>query len=175
MRIGSGLTCRRRVSVTASSKLWSWMNAHMYITVFVLTVITDFWANWYSYAIVHDWIVVQAFLGLALPFLNLPSILFFIDQKNMKIRLKLSAKNSRPKQSNHTWTSLKRLASHSSKPVRPACRGLKLQPQRLSTRIPEKQKAVQRRLISLEPQDSLPLLFRPNKSTGNCRHGRAKT
>ena len=30
-------------------------------------------------------------LGLALPFLNLPSILFFIDQKNMKIRLKLCA------------------------------------------------------------------------------------
>ena len=77
--------------MTASSKLWLWMNAHMYITVFVLTVITDFWANWYSYAIVHDWIVVQAFLGLALPFLNLPSILFFIDQKDMKIRLKLCA------------------------------------------------------------------------------------
>ena len=51
----------------------------------------DFWANWYSYAIVHDWIVVQAFLGLALPFLNLPSILFFIDQKDIKIRLKLCA------------------------------------------------------------------------------------
>ena len=63
----------------------------MYSTVFVLTVITDFWANWYSYAIVHDWIITQAFLGLALPFLNLPSILFFIDQKNMKIRLKLCA------------------------------------------------------------------------------------
>ena len=68
--------------MTASSKLWSWMNAHMYSTVFVLTVITDFWANWYSYAIVHDWIITQAFL-------NLPSILFFIDQKNMKISLKL--------------------------------------------------------------------------------------
>ena len=75
--------------MTASSKLWSWMNAHMYITVFVLTVITDFWANWYSYAIVHDWIVVQAFLGLALPFLNLPSILFFIDQKNMMKSMKM--------------------------------------------------------------------------------------
>jgi len=77
--------------VTASSKLWSWMNAHMYSTVFVLTVITDFWANWYSYAIVHDWIITQAFLGLALPFLNLPGVLFFIDQKDMKIRLKLCA------------------------------------------------------------------------------------
>jgi hypothetical protein len=56
----------------------------MYATVFVLTVITDFWANWYSYAIVHDWIITQAFLGLALPFLNLPGVLFFIDQKDMK-------------------------------------------------------------------------------------------
>ena len=63
----------------------------MYATVFVLTVITDFWANWYSYAIVHDWIITQAFLGLALPFLNLPGVLFFIDQKDMKIRLKLCA------------------------------------------------------------------------------------
>tara|TARA_R110001583_G_scaffold17957_11_gene72169 strand:- start:10268 stop:10558 length:291 start_codon:yes stop_codon:yes gene_type:complete len=67
------------------------MSEHMYITVFVLTVITDFWANWYSYAIVHDWIVIQAFLGLVLPFLNLPSILFFIDIKDMGVRIKLCA------------------------------------------------------------------------------------
>ena len=63
----------------------------MYITVFVLAFITDFWANWYSYAIVHDWIVLQAFLGMALPFLNLPGVLFFIDRKDMKVRLKLCA------------------------------------------------------------------------------------
>lgn len=67
------------------------MNEHMYITVFVLAFITDFWANWYSYAIVHDWIVLQAFLGMALPFLNLPGVLFFIDRKDMKVRLKLCA------------------------------------------------------------------------------------
>ena len=72
-------------------KCWSAMNDHKLKTLFASGVIIDFWANWYSYAIVHDWIVVQAFLGLALPFLNLPSILFFIDQKNMKIRLKLCA------------------------------------------------------------------------------------
>jgi hypothetical protein len=40
---------------------------------------------------VHDWIVIQAFLGLALPFLNLPGILFFIDVKDMKTRIKLCA------------------------------------------------------------------------------------
>ena len=56
-----------------------------------MTVIADFWANWYSYAIVHDWIVLQAFLGMALPFLNLPGVLFFIDRKDMRIRLKLCA------------------------------------------------------------------------------------
>jgi hypothetical protein len=67
------------------------MSEHMYITVFVLAFITDFWANWYSYAIVHDWIVLQAFLGMALPFLNLPGVLFFIDRKDMKVRLRLCA------------------------------------------------------------------------------------
>jgi hypothetical protein len=67
------------------------MDEHMYITVFTLALITDFWANWYSYAIVHDWIVLQAFLGIALPFLNLPGVLFFIDKKDMKVRLKLCA------------------------------------------------------------------------------------
>ena len=61
----------------------------MYATVFLLALVTDFWANWYSYAINHDWIVLQAFLGVALPFLNLPGVLFFIDQKDLKVRLKL--------------------------------------------------------------------------------------
>ncbi len=72
-------------------KVWNWMDEHMYITVFTLALITDFWANWYSYAIVHDWIVLQAFLGIALPFLNLPGVLFFIYKKDMKVRLKLCA------------------------------------------------------------------------------------
>ena len=71
--------------------IWAWMNSHMYITVFILALVTDFWANWYSYAIVNDWIVLQAFLGMALPFLILPGVLFFIDQKDMKVRLKLCA------------------------------------------------------------------------------------
>jgi len=77
--------------VKTSDRIWAWMNEHMYTTVFVLALVTDFWANWYSYAIVHDWIVLQAFLGVALPFLNLPGILFFIDKKELKVRLKLCA------------------------------------------------------------------------------------
>ena len=80
-----------RLSVKVGDRIWGWMNEHMYITVFVLALVTDFWANWYSYAIVHDWIVLQAFLGMALPFLNLPGVLFFIDRKDMRIRLKLCA------------------------------------------------------------------------------------
>ncbi len=71
--------------------VWSWMEEHMYTTAFTLALITDFWANWYSYAIVHDWIVLQAFLGMALPFLNLPGVLFFIDQKELRVRIKLCA------------------------------------------------------------------------------------
>ena len=72
-------------------KFWGLMNEHMYITVFTLSFITDFWANWYAYAVVHDWIVLQAFLGMALPFLNLPGVLFFIDKKDLGVRLKLCA------------------------------------------------------------------------------------
>ena len=75
----------------AGEVIWAWMNSHMYTTVFILALVTDFWANWYSYAIVHDWIVFQAFLGMALPFLNLPGVLFFIDKKDMVVRLKLCA------------------------------------------------------------------------------------
>ena len=72
-------------------RIWRWMNERMYTTVFTLALITDFWANWYGYAIVHDWIVLQAFLGMALPFLNLPGVLFFIDKKDLRVRLKLCA------------------------------------------------------------------------------------
>jgi len=74
-----------------AEKCWNWMNKHMYVTVFILSLVTDFWANWYGYAIVHDWIVLQAFLGMALPFLNLPGVLFFIDKKDLGVRLKLCA------------------------------------------------------------------------------------
>ena len=66
------------------SSLWQWMNDNMYKTVFVLTFVSDFWANWYSYAIVHDWIILQAFLGAALPFSRA-----FIDHKDMGVRLRL--------------------------------------------------------------------------------------
>ena len=72
-------------------RLWDFTNKHYLWTTFILTVVADFWANWYGYAIVHDWIVLQAFLGIALPFLNLPGVLFFIDKKDLSVRLKLCA------------------------------------------------------------------------------------
>jgi hypothetical protein len=71
-------------------RAWEWMSAHKYISVFVSGIIIDFWANWYSYAIVHDWIVLQAFLGFFLPLLNFPFIHWFIDEENIKERFKLT-------------------------------------------------------------------------------------
>ena len=73
----------------AVSRVWAYLESHMYVTTFWMTIIVDFWANWYSYAIVHDWIVLQAFLGLCLPFLNFPMMLFFIDNQSIKVRFKL--------------------------------------------------------------------------------------
>jgi len=72
------------------NSVWAWMNAHKYISVFVSGVIIDFWANWYSYAIVHDWIVLQAFLGFFLPILNFPFIHWFIDEQDIKERFRLT-------------------------------------------------------------------------------------
>ena len=50
----------RRIKRALSSlgdAAWEWMNDHKYVSVFFSGVIIDFWANWYSYAIVHDWII----------------------------------------------------------------------------------------------------------------------
>ena len=57
-------------------RLWDFTNKHYLWTAFILTVVADFWANWYSYAINHDWIILQAFLGFALPFINFPAMLY---------------------------------------------------------------------------------------------------
>ena len=67
---------------------WGWANNNKLKTLFVSGVIIDFWANWYSYAIVHDWIVLQAFLGFFLPILNFPFIHWFIDETEIKERFK---------------------------------------------------------------------------------------
>lgn len=72
------------------ASIWAFMNAHKLKTLFVSGVVIDFWANWYSYAIVHDWIVLQAFLGFFLPILNFPFIHWFIDEPNIRERFKMT-------------------------------------------------------------------------------------
>ena len=68
---------------------WSWMNRHKLFTIFWSGVLIDFWANWYSYAIVHDWIILQAILGFFLPILNFPFIHWFIDETDIRERFRM--------------------------------------------------------------------------------------
>ena len=70
--------------------LWEWAEAHKLTTMFIAGVFIDFWANWYTYAIVHDWILLQAFLGFGLPFLNFVGAMWWIDEKDTKTRLKMT-------------------------------------------------------------------------------------
>jgi len=71
-------------------KTWSWMSQNKLKTLFVSGVVIDFWSNWYSYAIMHDWIVLQAFLGLMLPILNFPFIHWFIDESDIRKRFRMT-------------------------------------------------------------------------------------
>ena len=71
-------------------RCWGLMNDHKLKTLFMSGVIIDFWANWYSYAIVHDWIILQAFLGFFLPILNFPFIHWFIDEPDIGERFKMT-------------------------------------------------------------------------------------
>ena len=71
-------------------RIWEAMNEHKLKTLFVSGVVIDFWANWYSYAIVHDWIVLQAMLGFFLPILNFPFIHWFIDESDISERFKMT-------------------------------------------------------------------------------------
>jgi uncharacterized membrane protein YidH (DUF202 family) len=72
------------------NKLYTWAETHKLISLFVLGIIIDFWACWYSYAVVHDWIILQAFLGFGLPFLNFLGAMWWIDEKDTKERLKMT-------------------------------------------------------------------------------------
>ena len=71
-----------------SKKVWDWMEAHKFITIFFFGMIVDFWAQWYMYAVNHDWIVLQAIVGMILPILNFPLSIWFIDEKDRKVRFK---------------------------------------------------------------------------------------
>jgi hypothetical protein len=66
------------------------MNGNKLKTLFASGVVIDFWANWYSYAIMHDWIVLQALLGFFLPILNFPFIHWFIDESCIRERFRMT-------------------------------------------------------------------------------------
>lgn len=72
------------------NKCWGWMNENKLKSLFVSGIIIDFWANWYSYAVVHDWIVLQAFLGFFLPIFNFPFIHWFVDEQCIRERFKMT-------------------------------------------------------------------------------------
>ena len=69
---------------------WAWMNANKLKTLFMSGIVIDFWANWYSYAIMHDWIILQAALGFFLPILNFPFIHWFIDEPDIRERFRMT-------------------------------------------------------------------------------------
>ncbi len=73
----------------AGNKIWEWMNENKLKSVFFSGIVIDFWANWYSYAIVHDWIILQAFLGFMLPLLNFPFTHWFIEETDIRERFKM--------------------------------------------------------------------------------------
>ena len=66
------------------------MNFKKYLIVFCLSVLADFVASCYSYLIAHEWVISQMFLGFSLPFINFLSVKYFIDNKDIKERLKIT-------------------------------------------------------------------------------------
>ena len=71
-------------------RLWKLIINYRLTSVFIITVIGDFWSNWYGYAVMHDWIVLQAFLGMAMPLLYFPQGYLFVEAKGVKERLKIT-------------------------------------------------------------------------------------
>ena len=71
-------------------KLWRIIKRYRLPSIFIFTVIGDFWSNWYGYAVMHDWIVTQAFLGMAMPLLYFPQGYLFVEAKGLKERLKIT-------------------------------------------------------------------------------------
>ena len=69
-------------------RIWAKLEEHKLLTIFCLGMIVDFWAQWYMYAVNHDWIVLQALVGMMLPILNFPLSIWFIDEKDHKVRFK---------------------------------------------------------------------------------------
>ena len=66
------------------------INKYKLTSIFISTIIADFWGSWYGYAIAHDWIKAQAFLGMVMPFLYFLQTYLFIEAETIKERLKIT-------------------------------------------------------------------------------------
>lgn len=61
-----------------------------YVMTFFLSLAVDFLVAWDNYAMVHDRIVLQAVIGFAIPFFNLLCVAWFIEEKTLWGRVKLT-------------------------------------------------------------------------------------
>ena len=66
------------------------INKYKLTSIFISTIIADFWGSWYGYAIAHDWIIAKAFLGMVMPFLYFLQTYLFIEAQTIKERLKIT-------------------------------------------------------------------------------------
>ena len=66
------------------------INKYKLTSIFISTIIADFWGSWYGYAIAHDRIIAQSFFGLVMPFLYFLQTYLFIEAKTIKERLKIT-------------------------------------------------------------------------------------
>jgi len=60
------------------------------IIIFIISLISSFLASWFSYAMTHNQIYIQAALGICIPFFNLFYTNALIEAKNFKDRVKMT-------------------------------------------------------------------------------------
>jgi hypothetical protein len=58
--------------------------------IFCFSLVANFLGSWYGYAMTHGQIVVQAILGICIPFSNLFYSNAFIEAKSFKDRVKIT-------------------------------------------------------------------------------------
>lgn len=59
-------------------------------TIFVFSLVANFLGSWYGYAMTHGQIIIQAALGLCIPFSNLFYSNAFIEAENFKDRVRIT-------------------------------------------------------------------------------------
>lgn len=60
------------------------------IIIFFFSLIANFLGSWYGYAMTHSQMIIQAILGLCIPFSNLFYSNAFIEAKDFKDRVKIT-------------------------------------------------------------------------------------